>query len=322
VFTNTHVPCTTGDYSGWFNFDSIPVLNKANQAVSDYFVNAPDSVTRYWLNQGADGWRLDVMGDASFPDDYWIKFRQVVKQTDPNALIVGELWQKDTATLRFLAGDRADSTMNYRDRDAILGFLTTHPFDGKGLGDSGRVLAPSEFLSRLVSQQEDYAKPAYFALMNLIDSHDTTRALWTLSAGADNDPAAKAANVANGKLRLRLASLVQYALAGMPTARSPGCRRSPEATGLWGWPPSRQQRTCVAGNVPGKGAHKRRAQPTQCTPSDHSVTLFLARRAWTSPCALRRVEMRSAARQRELRRGSLAGLSGGSPGRRGGWSRR
>ena len=142
-------PCTSGDYSGWFNFDSIPVLAKSNPAVFDYFVGAQDSVTRTWLNRGADGWRLDVMGDSSFPADYWKRFRQVVKATDPNALIVGELWPKDSTTLSFLAGQRADSTMNYRDRDAILGFLTTHTFDGKGLGDSGRVLAPSEFLSRL-----------------------------------------------------------------------------------------------------------------------------------------------------------------------------
>ena len=217
VFTNTHVPCTSGDYSGWFNFDSIPVLAKSNPAVFDYFVGAQDSVTRTWLKRGADGWRLDVMGDSSFPADYWTRFRQVVKATDPNALIVGELWPKDSTTLSFLDGQRADSTMNYRDRDAILGFLTTHTFDGKGLGDSGRVLAPSEFLSRLVSQQEDYAAPAYGALMNLIDSHDTTRALWTLSPGAENDAAAKAAGSADGKRRLRLASLVQYTLPGMPT---------------------------------------------------------------------------------------------------------
>jgi glycosidase/fibronectin type 3 domain-containing protein len=217
VFTNTHVPCTSGDYSGWFNFDSIPVLAKSNPAVFDYFVGAQDSVTRTWLKSGADGWRLDVMGDSSFPADYWTRFRQVVKATDPNALIVGELWPKDSTTLSFLDGQRADSTMNYRDRDAILGFLTTHTFDGKGLGDSGRVLAPSEFLSRLVSQQEDYAAPAYGALMNLIDSHDTTRALWTLSPGAENDAAAKAAGSADGKRRLRLASLVQYTLPGMPT---------------------------------------------------------------------------------------------------------
>ena len=31
------------------------------------------------------------MGDASFPAGYWERFRQVVKATDPNALIVGEL---------------------------------------------------------------------------------------------------------------------------------------------------------------------------------------------------------------------------------------
>jgi glycosidase len=216
-FSNAHVPCTTGDYSGWFNFDSIPVLNKSNPDVFNYFVGAPNSVTRYWLDQGADGWRLDVMGDPSFPLDYWTRFRDAVKQTDANALIVGELWQKDSTTLRFLAGRLADSTMNYRNRDAVLGLLTTHAFDGKGLGDSGRVLAPSEFLSRLVSQQEDYAPPAYFDLMNLLDSHDTTRALWTLSAGAEDDAAAKAADTANGKRRLRLASLVQYTLPGMQT---------------------------------------------------------------------------------------------------------
>ncbi len=216
-FTNTHVPCTAGDYTGWFNFDSIPVLDKSNPDVVNYFVDGPNSVTRYWLNQGSDGWRLDVMGDPSFPLSYWTRFRTVVKQTDPNALIVGELWQKDSTTLRFLAGGLADSTMNYRNRDATLGLLTTHSFDGKGMGDSGRVLAPTEFLSRLASQQEDYAQPAYFDLMNLIDSHDTTRALWTLSAGAENDPAAKAAGVTEGKRRLRLASLVQYTIPGMPT---------------------------------------------------------------------------------------------------------
>jgi len=85
---------------------------------------------------------------------------------------------------------------------------------------------------------------------------------------------------------------------GMPTARSPGCRRSPEATGLWGLAAqSPAAEPAFAGNVPGKGAHKRRAQPTQCTPSDtQRQRCFLARRAWTFAVgALRRVEMRSAA---------------------------
>lgn len=83
-----------------------------------------DSVARYWLKQGADGWRLDVMGDASFPPEFWRVFRDIVKSTDPEAIIIGELWQKDSTLLRNLRGETADTTINYRLRDAVLGLLT------------------------------------------------------------------------------------------------------------------------------------------------------------------------------------------------------
>ena len=51
-------------------------------------MTAPNSITRYWLEQGAAGWRMDVSGDASFPDGYWEAFRGVVKATNPNALTI------------------------------------------------------------------------------------------------------------------------------------------------------------------------------------------------------------------------------------------
>ena len=70
-------------YDGWFGFDSIPVLTKTLPAVQDYFLTGADSVSRYWLKQGAEGWRLDVMGDSSFPDGYWQSFRNVVKGDRP-----------------------------------------------------------------------------------------------------------------------------------------------------------------------------------------------------------------------------------------------
>ena len=79
------------------------------------------------------------MGDPSFPAGYWETFREVVKATDPNALIVGEMWQKDSTLLRMLRGDRRDTTMNYRLRDAVLGLLAPGAFDAKGFGDSGHV---------------------------------------------------------------------------------------------------------------------------------------------------------------------------------------
>ncbi len=206
-------------YDGWFGFDSIPVLNKANPDVQKYFLTARDSVSKHWLDAGASGWRLDVMGDASFPDGYWETFRQVVKQEDPKALIIGELWQKDSTLLRFLRGDRADTTMNYRLRDAVLGLLAVQPFDSKGFADSGRIIAPSEFAARLESMREDYPDAAYYSLMNLVDSHDTERVRWTLTPGSPTtaDKELNAANVAEGKLRQRLASLIQFTLPGAPT---------------------------------------------------------------------------------------------------------
>ena len=55
--------------------------------------------------------------------------------------------------------------------------------------------------------------------MNLLDSHDTERLLWTLTPGQDTtaDKEANAANVAAGKQRVRLASLIQYTMPGAPT---------------------------------------------------------------------------------------------------------
>ena len=57
----------------------------------------------------------------------------------------------------------------------------------------------------MLAVREDYPEPAYQALMNLVDSHDTARILWTLTPGEDytktkSEPAAPA----EGKARQRL----------------------------------------------------------------------------------------------------------------------
>ena len=206
-FHSATTPCGSSDYDGWFGFDSIPVLQKANADVQSYFLTGPSSVARYWLQQGAGGWRLDVSGDSSFPDGYWEAFRNVVKQTDPNALTISETWQKDTTLLRILRGDRLDTTMNYRLRDAVLGYLAPNPFDPKGFLDSGDELTPTQAAARLASIYEDYAPAAANDLMNLLDSHDTARLLWTLTQGPDNRAGREldAAAVAAGKKRLKVA---------------------------------------------------------------------------------------------------------------------
>jgi glycosidase len=207
-------------YEGWFGFDSIPVLTKTLPAVQSYFAEGANSISALWLQRGAAGWRFDVSGDPSFPAGYWEKARATIKGVDANALMVSETWQKDSTLLRIVRGDRTDTTMNYRLRDAVLGLLSpAASWDSKGFADSGRRLSASEFASRLASIREDYSDAAYYSLMNLLDSHDTERLLWALTPGAETraDKEQNATNVAQGKQRLRLASLIQFAVPGAPT---------------------------------------------------------------------------------------------------------
>lgn len=208
----------TMNYTGWFGFDSIPVLNKNVQAVRDLiYAKGTSSVGPYWLQQGADGWRLDVMGDGSFPDDFWQQFRTAIKAAKADAPIIGELWKKEEV-LPKIHGDMADTTMNYRYRNAILGYFGT--VDNKGFVDDGQSNeVPSLFARKLNSVREDYPDATYYTLMNLLDSHDTKRILWSLTPGENNREQKEfnAANLQVGKQRLRLATIVQFTVPGTPT---------------------------------------------------------------------------------------------------------
>nr|MBP7687347.1 hypothetical protein [Thermoflexales bacterium] len=211
----------SANYDGWFGFDSIPTISKTVPAVRTLFYSATEvitePVTQYWLNRGAAGWRLDVMGDPSFPDDYWREFRTAVKAVDPNAIIIGELWKKGELLPKAL-GDMADTGMHYRFRNAILGFFGT--VDDKGFNDDGQSnQPPSLFARKLNSVREDYPDATYYTLMNLLTSHDTRRILWQLTPGTRTpvDKELNAANLAQGKQLLKLAALVQMTLPGAPT---------------------------------------------------------------------------------------------------------
>ena len=58
---------------------------------------------------------------------------------EPTAPIIGELWHKYDV-LPMIQGDQADTTMNYRFRNAILGFFGT--VDNKGFPDDGMANEP------------------------------------------------------------------------------------------------------------------------------------------------------------------------------------
>jgi len=130
------------------------------------------------------GWRLDVMGDTSFPTGYWESFRQATKQTKPDALIIASFAERQHAVALSARRSRRhhDELPLPRCCTRLAGAAE---FRRKGFADSGRKLLPSEFSARLQSIREDYPDAAYYSLMNLLGSHDTARLLWVLTPGRE-----------------------------------------------------------------------------------------------------------------------------------------
>ena len=201
-------------YEGWWGYDSMPVIKSTNGSefqtgnwAEEIIYNEDGtSVTQFWLSEGSNGWRLDVANEVS--DETWQNFRNSVKALDSDAVIIGEIW--DDAT-EYLLGDMYDSVMNYMFRNAATAFA-------KG----GSAVDSMNTLERL---RERYPEEAFYAMMNLVASHDTTRILSYLD-GIDDDRNQK--DVASAfptyeatsdlaKQRQYLVAFLQFTYAGAPT---------------------------------------------------------------------------------------------------------
>ncbi len=193
-------------YQGWFNFDTIPEVEE----VPDFLdlIVGDDGVVRQWLAEGIGGWRLDVTDSLSH--EFMVAIRDAAKDADPDSIVIAEQWG-DTSP--WLLGDEADSTMNYRFRRAVIALVNGATNDPDG---SFVALTPTGFAAAMGAVREDYPPAAFDALLNLVDSHDTTRILWTLTPGEDNEaaknePGARAAGVAD----LAIVAAIQLSFPGM-----------------------------------------------------------------------------------------------------------
>jgi cyclomaltodextrinase len=182
----------------------MPKLNTENPEVKKYLLD----VARYWIKEvGIDGWRLDVANEVDHA--FWREFRQVVKEANPEAYILGEIWHD---SLPWLQGDQFDAVMNYPVTDAVLDFIARDKIDAY------------QFANQVSRVQAGYQQQVNEVAFNLLDSHDTPRLL-TL--------------VGEDKRKMKLAALIQLAFMGTPCiyygdefgmtgGGDPGCRKPME----------------------------------------------------------------------------------------------
>ncbi|GFP21368.1 hypothetical protein HKBW3S06_00594 [Candidatus Hakubella thermalkaliphila] len=174
-----------GTYPAWWGFDSLPEIGPGGHretsvaAFMDYMVGDRNAIASRWIEYGSSGWRLDVSPQVE--KDFWVEFRQRIMQAQhPNGppIMIAENW--GDATTDFLDGT-FDSTMNYLFRSAVINFIADERLESKYRDDG---LTPEEIWTpidakeldkRLMAIYERYPREAFYALMNLLGSHDIPR---------------------------------------------------------------------------------------------------------------------------------------------------
>jgi glycosidase len=194
-------PGQAQNYQGWWGFKSLPKFNTRNPQVRNYIMK----VAQYWMERGADGWRLDVPNEID-DDAFWEEFRHVVKSVNRDAYILGEIWTVDR---RWADDKHFDGLMNYPLRDILLAALN-------GTADAVK------FGDRVEELLKAYPREHVYSMYNNLGSHDVERLATLLDNSLD---------------KIKLAYLFQMAYPGAPAiyygdevglegGKDPDCRRA------------------------------------------------------------------------------------------------
>ncbi len=166
------------NYAAWWGLPALPKFNIACPAAREYLLK----IAVKWVEYGIDGWRLDVANEID-DDDFWREFRHRVREVNPHAYIVGEVWAD---ARHWLEGDMWDAVMNYQFTRACVGFyigdnVATDELKKTSLHPAGPAGAEA-FRSKLEYLEQLYHPDIYAVMLNLIGSHDMARFL-TLASG-------------------------------------------------------------------------------------------------------------------------------------------
>lgn len=212
-------------YACWWGSTVVPTVNKSAKGYRD-LVLGKDGVIDKWSKLGVKGWRLDVVDEL--PIDFTSDLCSRIKDEGDDMHIVGEVWEDASTKIAYsewrpyFMGGQLDSVMNYPFKEAILAYALD--------GDK------NAFVSKVSGILENYPKQSLDCLMNLIDSHDTARALTVLSGVKPPQSKKERADFRLsheqyefGKKRLKFASVLQYVLPGVP------CVFYGDEAGVQGW---------------------------------------------------------------------------------------
>lgn len=205
------------EYECWWNFDTLPNVKETTPSYMDFIIHDKDSVLHHWLREGIGGWRLDVIDEL--PATFSQAFFKELKAANSDAVMLGEVWEDCSNKVaygqqrQYLCGDEMDSAMNYPLRAILFDYL---------LGRNDGSLT----MRRFESLRENYPAQNFYAMMNLIGSHDVERALSVLGEAVcyEGMPAVDQSRsrlsdeqYAVGLKRLYMATLFQMTYPGVPS---------------------------------------------------------------------------------------------------------
>ena len=190
------------NYSAWWKLKSLPKFNTNNPQVRKYLFG----VAKYWIEQGVDGWRLDVPNEID-DDPFWEEFRHIVTTVNKDAYLLGEIWTTDP---RWANDKHFDGLMNYPLRDALLRLL------------QAGTLELSQFANKVETLLTLYPIENINSMYNPLGSHDTERIFTKVDCNTQ---------------KAKLAFLFQFAYPGAPAIyygdevglqgeKDPDCRRA------------------------------------------------------------------------------------------------
>ena len=208
-----------GSYDGWWGHNTLPKLNyEGSNKLEEYILN----IGKKWVSEpyNVDGWRLDVAADLGHSNEYnhhfWKKFRNVVKEANPEALILAEHYGNPRA---WLQGDEWDTVMNY---DAFMEPITWYltGMEKHSDGQKQELCGNAEcFVETMKYEMLNMHTPSLMVAMNELSNHDHSRFLTRTNrmVGRVSHLGYEAASYNVNEAVMREAVVMQMTWIGAPT---------------------------------------------------------------------------------------------------------